>query len=237
MNDIVLVGCGAVGSCYAEETARKALAYHFPISMKIVDFDVVEERNLVSQSFYSSDLGRNKAVCSEERTRNPFFFPEAVQERIDEQNSAEILGIPDIIVDAVDNLQTRLLLWTYGRANRIPVVHLSLSPSGAGYVSWSDENFENWPYAPTISEPRLEPENPTTLRPCELNGHRSLIFNVGYFGAVSTFVYYGFDNVGMTEGFFEKNGSVRGIMFPFHANRFEAIPEKKRGYRAPERPL
>ena len=79
----------------------------------IVDDDVVEERNLQRQTLYgTATLGCAKAESAAARLRdlNPLVELIAVTRRVTEDSVDAILGGCDVVVDAVDNLPTRLLV-------------------------------------------------------------------------------------------------------------------------------
>jgi PRTRC genetic system ThiF family protein len=62
---IVVVGCGGTGSFVAEDLCR--LMVKSPMELLLVDYDEVEERNLIRQNFYPEDLGQSKSKVLAER--------------------------------------------------------------------------------------------------------------------------------------------------------------------------
>lgn len=67
---VVVVGCGGTGSFVAEDLCR--ILVNSPLELLLVDYDVVEDRNLVRQNFYAEDLGRYKAQVLAERLASRF---------------------------------------------------------------------------------------------------------------------------------------------------------------------
>ena len=64
-SSIMLVGCGGTGAFLAEGLCRLIQGTHF--RLELVDHDRVEERNLIRQNFFKSDLGRFKAEVLAQR--------------------------------------------------------------------------------------------------------------------------------------------------------------------------
>ena len=79
----------------------------------VVDDDVVEERNLQRQTLYgNATLGASKADAAAARLAdlNPMVEVIPVPLRVKQETADEILGDCDVVVDAVDNLPTRLVV-------------------------------------------------------------------------------------------------------------------------------
>ncbi|MFA5079934.1 MAG: ThiF family adenylyltransferase [Dehalococcoidia bacterium] len=70
---IMVVGCGGTGGYVAEGLCRliKGTEYR----LELVDHDRVEERNLVRQNFFKSDLGRFKAEVLAKRLAAQYSIP------------------------------------------------------------------------------------------------------------------------------------------------------------------
>lgn len=105
----VVVGCGGTGGYVAESLARL-----LPQNVQIilVDFDRVEERNLIRQNFFREDIGKYKSVALAERLTQQFDRPVSYSTL-----PIQELTIPKmaIIVGCVDNGIARAVI-----AERIP---------------------------------------------------------------------------------------------------------------------
>jgi molybdopterin/thiamine biosynthesis adenylyltransferase len=120
----VLVGVGGIGVYTA--TLLAALGYH----LHLVDCDRVEETNLNRQGlFTATDAQENayKAPAAERALRR--LFPRASVSaevcRVDidfRTRLAELRPRPTVLLSAVDNAQTRLVLQELGRELGIPVI-------------------------------------------------------------------------------------------------------------------
>ncbi|MEM6990244.1 MAG: ThiF family adenylyltransferase [Myxococcota bacterium] len=133
---IVFCGVGALGS-----TAAVACR-NLDATLRLIDFDRVESKNLLAQAFVKQSVGKNKATALKLQLQNFFGVKvEAFGVRVAEANAAELLGEADLIVDCFDNAASRAVLSTYVRANDKACVHAALSADGTyGMVRW-DEDF------------------------------------------------------------------------------------------------
>lgn len=203
MFHIHLVGAGALGSVFATETAKRALALEVPMRVSIYDFDTVEERNVVAQDFSPTDVGKLKAEAVAKKLEC-FTQLEVKAHTIkitSEEVEGQILLSPDdkhVIVDAVDNFAARHTLWYFANANEVPLLHLGMDRNGGGWVSWTYQGNDTFNLSPASVSPaqlakmkkakELEP-----LPPCELNTFRTLIFNTAISGMNALFIFLGKD--------------------------------------------
>jgi len=136
MKRVVFAGVGAIGSNAA------ALCRNLPAQLVFVDFDRVESKNCLSQAFVKPSIGKNKADALKLQLSNFWGVKaEAFGVRIDEGNVESLCGSADLVVDAFDNLASRLLLSAWARRTDKPLVHAAVSGDGTfGIVRW-DERF------------------------------------------------------------------------------------------------
>jgi molybdopterin/thiamine biosynthesis adenylyltransferase len=95
-------------------------------TVRIVDHDKVELSNLNRQVLHwDEDVGRRKVVSASEKLKklNPEVEIEAIDETITEANVSRLVSGFDLIVDAMDNLPTRLLLNKIALDKNIPFFH------------------------------------------------------------------------------------------------------------------
>lgn len=108
MNKVLLIGAGGVGSYLAAFLFRAIRTGALEIgAVTIADFDVVEQKNLAYQDYGEKDVGKNKAAIIAKR----YGFG-TVQEPI---TDAKQLGGFDLVIVAVDNNKTRMLVKNSGR--------------------------------------------------------------------------------------------------------------------------
>jgi len=121
---VLVVGCGALGTVIANNLVRAGIGY-----IKIVDRDYVELDNLQRQMLFDEeDVEKRmpKALAAADKLRriNSSIEIEAEVKDVTQKNVEELIKDADIVLDATDNLETRLLIndacfkhnisWIYG---------------------------------------------------------------------------------------------------------------------------
>ncbi len=136
MQRVTVVGVGALGSHLVQFLRNE------PAALKIIDCDRVEQRNLASQFHGRPHLGKLKAESLKQTVQFLYGRPiEAVPHRLAASNVEVLLGGSDLIVDCLDNAETRQLVQRHVREHTLPCVHGALAADGAfGRVVW-DEAF------------------------------------------------------------------------------------------------
>jgi molybdopterin/thiamine biosynthesis adenylyltransferase len=107
----VIVGCGALGTVAANNLARAGVG-----KISIIDRDFVELSNLQRQMlFEESDVGEPKSLAAENRLKsiNSEIQVDGVVSDLNHTNVKELLSEADIVLDATDNIQTRMLVNDY----------------------------------------------------------------------------------------------------------------------------
>lgn len=105
---VLIVGCGGLGAAVAPYLAAAGVG-----SLTLVDGDRVELSNLPRQLWFDeANVGRLKAECAAERlcALNSAATIRAITERIEAANALEIATGHDLIVDCVDDFETKQLL-------------------------------------------------------------------------------------------------------------------------------
>ncbi|NLC13625.1 MAG: HesA/MoeB/ThiF family protein [Chloroflexi bacterium] len=118
---VLVVGCGGLGGMVIECLARIGLGH-----LRVVDGDVFDETNLNRQLLSSTmNLGRPKTLAAQQRVMavNPLVKVEAFQTLLTEENALNLLKGCDVVVDALDNIPSRLLLQQASRTTGIPLIH------------------------------------------------------------------------------------------------------------------
>jgi tRNA A37 threonylcarbamoyladenosine dehydratase len=106
---VCVIGIGGVGSWSAEALARSGVG-----RITLIDLDHVVESNVNRQvQALGPDFGRAKvdAMASRIAAINPACLVVAIEEFIDEENVAQLLGTPhDAVIDAIDNVRAKAAL-------------------------------------------------------------------------------------------------------------------------------
>ena len=124
---VTIFGLGGVGSYVAEALARSAVG-----RMTLVDFDDVCLTNVNRQlQAFPGTVGQSKAALLAERVRaiHPEAWVDPVQAFYDATTSAALLTPrPDFVIDAIDNVTSKVLLLETCLKEGVPVISIT----GAG---------------------------------------------------------------------------------------------------------
>jgi tRNA A37 threonylcarbamoyladenosine dehydratase len=131
---VVVVGCGGVGSHATAALARSGCA-----SIRLIDFDQVTLSSLNRHAVATlADVGTSKVHCLRKRLEQitPWTHFECRNELFSEQNAAAQLSDlngqqPDFVIDAIDNIDSKVALLNYCSKNKLKVI----SSMGAGCKS------------------------------------------------------------------------------------------------------
>lgn len=122
---VLVAGCGGIGGHVIEALARLGVGH-----LTVVDGDVFEESNLNRQLLATQDsLGQSKAMTAAQRIQqvNPLVEVSAVPEKLTPENAKELLEGVDVAVDALDNVEARMTLFSAAAELGIPAVHASIA--------------------------------------------------------------------------------------------------------------
>jgi molybdopterin-synthase adenylyltransferase len=135
MKTVTIVGAGALGSHVAQFMRNAS-------KLRVIDFDRVEQKNVLSQFHAKSSLGRAKVVALQQTLA--FLFGtkiEVVPHKLVGGNAKELLGNAELIVDCLDNLDARTVVQRFARNHGAACLHGALAADGSfGRVIW-DEDF------------------------------------------------------------------------------------------------
>lgn len=133
MKKVTIVGVGALGS-------HVALFLRNEAELKVIDFDRVEKKNLLSQFHSTFTVGKNKAISLKDALN--FLYGtkiEAIPHELRDDNVMNLLQGADLILDCLDNAKSRMLVQSYARVNQVPCLHGALAADGQfGRVVWTD---------------------------------------------------------------------------------------------------
>jgi molybdopterin-synthase adenylyltransferase len=118
---IAIVGAGGLGGTVVEILARQGVG-----CLRVIDGDNFLIQNLNRQLLATEkNLGVNKAYAAKKRIAdiNPDVFAEAVPLMLIDTNAEALLSGMDVIVAAVDNVGTRVLLGKTAQRLGLPLVH------------------------------------------------------------------------------------------------------------------
>jgi threonine dehydrogenase-like Zn-dependent dehydrogenase len=125
MRTVVIVGAGALGSHLV------LFARNWDVSLRVVDFDRVEAKNTAAQFHSVMGQGKNKAKAIQSAMQGLFKRPvTAFSARLSDDNSAQLLGGADLVLDCTDNYEARQSIQRYCRGESVACLHGCLSADG-----------------------------------------------------------------------------------------------------------
>ena len=118
---VLVAGCGGLGGYIIEMLLRLGVS-----EITAADGDVFDESNMNRQIYATrSTIGRKKAEVAAERAAeiNPLIKFNAVTQFIDESNADALVKDCSIVIDALDNVESRKLLAAECEKAGIPMVY------------------------------------------------------------------------------------------------------------------
>ena len=129
---VAVVGCGGLGGTVIEQLVRAGFE-----NLTIVDKDVFDETNLNRQVRSNIDtIGLSKVQSTQDFLKkiNPDVNIDSYDMSLNEDNIPEVLRGNEIVIDAVDNVYTRVMISREARNQNIPFVHAAVEKT-AGQLS------------------------------------------------------------------------------------------------------
>lgn len=120
-----IVGCGGLGGYVINCLARFGIG-----SLTLIDGDVFSQSNLNRQLFATAEtLGKNKAIvsCNAAKQINADIEVKAHPVMLSPDNATALIKNHDIVIDCLDNIQSRRLLADACDHLKIPLVHGAIS--------------------------------------------------------------------------------------------------------------
>lgn len=131
---VVVVGVGALGS-HVVQFIRNVDA-----NIRVIDFDRVESKNVASQFHVKASVRKLKVAALKQSMT--FLWGRSIEtnhHRLDEQNAWELLHEADLVIDCLDNADSRSTVQDGCMEWGIPCVHGALDAAGSfGRVIWSE---------------------------------------------------------------------------------------------------
>ncbi|MER2013356.1 MAG: HesA/MoeB/ThiF family protein [Methanobrevibacter sp.] len=118
---ITVIGCGGIGGETIEMLARMGIG-----ELVLVDEDAFDLSNLNRQTLATiTDLGLDKSAVAAEKVRliNPYVKTTIFNEHVDQTNIDKVIGDSDIVIDALDNVLTRVIVSRKAKEKGIAYIH------------------------------------------------------------------------------------------------------------------
>lgn len=146
---VTVVGAGGVGGITLISLARMGFGH-----IHVIDMDVFEHSNINRQMLSGiSRIGRSKALCAEETLKdiNPQIQVRVTQTQVVEENAEHLFSGSHVIVDATDNLVSRVIIHRAAQRMHIPSVWIAVTPPFRGGVMTF--SHETPPYEMVLRHP------------------------------------------------------------------------------------
>ena len=161
---ITVIGCGGIGGETIEMLARMGIG-----ELVLVDKDAFDLSNLNRQTLASiADLGLDKNAVAAEKVRliNPYVKVTTYNEHVDQSNIDKIIGDSDIVIDALDNVLTRVIVSRKAKEKGIPYIHGAIHGTLGQitvFLPNSDKTYEEMFNLPSLGK-ELDDETVAALK-------------------------------------------------------------------------
>ena len=150
---ITVIGCGGIGGETIEMLARMGIG-----ELILVDEDAYDLSNLNRQTLATiNDLGLVKSEVAAEKVRliNPYVKTTTFNEHIDQTNIDKVIADSDIVIDALDNVLTRVIVSRKAKEKGIPYIHGAIHGTMGQitvFLPNSDKTYEEMFNLPSIDK-------------------------------------------------------------------------------------
>ena len=149
---VLIVGVGGVGQYIACSLVTNGIE-----QLSIVDFDVVEMSNLNRQILLNEeDINQKKVLVVKKAlySKNHDAKINTLDLKVDESNVLELIKDHDVIVDAVDNWKTKLILSNASFKLHKPLLHVGVDGEKGQYCLFTNKSLLDVVSNDVLSEPR-----------------------------------------------------------------------------------
>jgi len=136
---VLLVGVGGVGQYVATSLVTNGVT-----QLTIVDFDKVELSNLNRQILLNEDdIGKKKVevVKKELEKKNSTAEIKALEMKVTKENVDQLVQGYDVVIDAVDNWETKLVLGESCARHKIPFLHIGVDGNRGQYCLFETKSL------------------------------------------------------------------------------------------------
>ncbi|WP_405265271.1 HesA/MoeB/ThiF family protein [Methanobrevibacter sp.] len=150
---ITVIGCGGIGGETIEMLARMGIG-----ELILVDKDAYDLSNLNRQTLATiNDLGLVKSEVAAEKVRliNPYVKTTTFNEHIDQTNINKVIADSDIVIDALDNVLTRVIVSRKAKEKGIPYIHGAIHGTMGQitvFLPNSDKTYEEMFNLPSVGK-------------------------------------------------------------------------------------
>lgn len=150
---IAVIGCGGIGGAAIEMLARAGVG-----KLILADMDEFDISNLNRQLLSTfNEIGHSKSETGAKRVEsiNPFTEVEVHNTKVTQENIEDIIEDANIVIDAMDNVLTRVIISRACKKNRIPFIHGAIHGTlgqVSVFLSNSDKDYESMFNLPSVGK-------------------------------------------------------------------------------------
>jgi molybdopterin/thiamine biosynthesis adenylyltransferase len=131
--NLVICGAGALGSLLTDNLTRQGFR-----QLAVVDFDRIELHNTGTQLYGRGDVGAFKVdVLKAHCFRSTGIEISTYSKRIEERTVKKFLTGADVVIDTLDNAESRRLVTEHCAGNGLECLHLGMN-ADFGQVHWNE---------------------------------------------------------------------------------------------------
>ena len=122
---VIIVGVGGLGSVVSTYLTLAGVG-----EITIIDYDTIELSNLNRQFLHTNnDINKKKVLSGYEKLSalNPSIKIDIIDQKISNDNIDSLIKKDIILVEALDNIESRKILFKYAHENKIPYFHAGVS--------------------------------------------------------------------------------------------------------------
>ena len=149
---VLIIGVGGVGQHVSTYLVTNGVT-----NLTIVDYDKVELSNLNRQILLTElDLGKLKVdvVKSALLNRNSDAHINSINLKVDESNINELVKDYDLVIDAVDNWKSKLVIAKACKDNKVPFLHIGVDGYKGQYCLFKNKCLLDIVDSDIISAPK-----------------------------------------------------------------------------------
>ena len=154
---VTVIGAGGLGSPVLTYLASAGVG-----KIQIIDCDVVSESNLNRQFLHHTrDVGRPKVLSAQEKliSLNPEVALSTVNKRLNQENIEECIIGSDVVVDCVDNIETRVMVASACIQLNIPLVEGGV----LGFYGYVIDIGRDYPCLSCLGYDKAKPKKPVPV--------------------------------------------------------------------------
>lgn len=185
---VLIIGVGGVGQHVVTYLATNGV-----VNLTLVDFDKVELSNLNRQILLKEDdVGENKVdiVKREIMNRNSEVNITSISKKVNSNNVSSLISDFDLVIDAVDNWETKLIISEETNKKHIPFLHIGVDGYKGQCCLFINKSLKDLVSKDIISSPKEGVIGPMVGLISSLASIIAFKYLIGEEVEIDTLIYY-----------------------------------------------